>query len=164
MKKNLILFFGVLVLMTSCTVTSMPAFYDKYNKQGTLVSVPAIAVKALGKLSNNQEFTDYLKSSKIFVMTDVSDGKMNRVMRDLKSSVQGDQYQRPIHLKKGSKTVEVALQENQDRVKGLVMGVSGFKTVLVIQSKVDVPKETINNALNKINDDFIDDLMELLVN
>ncbi|MDK7676163.1 MULTISPECIES: DUF4252 domain-containing protein [Weeksella] len=164
MRKNLILFFGIFVLMSSCTVTSMPAFYDKYSKQGTLVSVPAIAVKALGKLSNNQEFTNYLKSSKIFVMTEVSDRKMNRVMRDLKSSVQGERYQQPIHLKKGSKTIEVALQENQNRVKGMILGISGFNTVLVIQSKVDIPKETIHNALNEINDDFIDDLMDLLVN
>lgn len=151
------------LLLSACsTVNSMDGFYDKYKKQGTLVAIPNFALKAIGKFGGNVEFTEYLKSSKVFVMTNVTDGKMNRVMNDLKAGTRGDHYSLPVKLKKGSKTLNVAMLEDKDRVKSLVMGVSGFKSVLVLQSKMDVSKEILENALENVSDDFVEDLIDIL--
>lgn len=163
MKKLITLSILTSLLLTACSsINSMDGFYDKYNKQGTVVAIPNIALKALGKLGGNAEFTEYLKSSKVFVMTNVTDGKMNRVMNDLKAGARGDKYSLPVKMKKGSKNLNVAMLEDKDRVKSLVLGISGFKSVLVLQSKVDVSKETLEKALDNVSEDFIDDVADIL--
>ncbi|GEM_PF-327454 len=162
MKKLFIVALIPIFFYSCSTVNSMDAFYNKYEKQSTVIAVPKIALTTLSKLSGNADFVTYLKSAKFMILTNSSNSKTNRVIKDLKSSVRGDHYSLPVKLTKGNKNLNVAMLEDKDRVKSVVLGVSGFNNVLVVQSKVDVSKETLNEAINKIDEDFIDDIIDLL--
>lgn len=163
MKKYLGLV-GVAALLTvqSCGTTSnMQQFYKKYDNQSTLIPLPSFALKMAGK-AGGTEFFNYLKSAKVFVVTDAGEGKQKRIMRDLQSSIRGENYEDMVKVKAKNNRLNVAIKENNGRVNKMIFGINGLSNVLVIDSRLDISREDFDKALDKISTDDLEDLGSIL--
>jgi hypothetical protein len=163
MKKIIGLsFIVVLLTLQSCGTTSnMQEFYSKYDNQSTVIPLPSFALKLAGKAGGTELF-NYLKSAKVFVVTDAGDGKQKRIMNDLQSSMRGENYENLVKLKAKNNRLNVSLQEDGDRVKKMIFGINGLRNVLVIDSKLDIPRADLDKVLDKVSADDIADLADIL--
>lgn len=163
MKKIIGLsFLTIMLALQSCGTTSnMQEFYAKYDNQATVVPLPSFALKLAGKVSGTELF-GYLKSAKVFVISDAGEAKQKRVMRDLQSSVRGESFENMVKLKSKSNNLNVSIKENGGRVNKMIFGVNGLRNVLVIDSKLDIPRAELDKALDKINAEDIQDLADIL--
>ena len=163
MKKLIGLsFVTILLTLQSCgTTANMQQFYSKYDHPSTVIPLPAFALKLAGKTSGTELF-NYLKSAKVFIINDAGQGKQKRVMRDLQSSMKGENYENMVKLKAKNSNLNVAIKENNGRVNKLVFGVNGLNNVLVIDSKLDVSRADLDKALDNINAEDIQDLVDIL--
>ena len=83
-------------------------------------------------------------------------------MRDLQSSVRGESFENMVKLKSKSNNLNVSIKENGGRVNKMIFGVNGLRNVLVIDSKLDIPRAELDKALDKINAEDIQDLADIL--
>lgn len=163
MKKIIGLSFVVmlLVLQACGTTKNMQEFYTKYDKQATVIPLPSFALKLAGKAGGTDLF-NYIKSAKVFVISDAGEGKQKRVIKDLQSSFRGENFENLIKLKSKNNNLNIALKEQNGRVNKMIFGINGLSNVLVIDSKLDISRTELDKALENINTDDIENLAEIL--
>lgn len=162
MKKIIPVLGIALFSLASCaSVNSMSDFYDKYDKQATIIPLPKFAVN-LAKKSTDAKFLEYIKSAKVFVISDAGKGKQNRVMRDLQSSTKGDKYEQVVKMKLKDSKVNASFLENNGKVSNLILGVNGMRNVLVIDSKVDLTRAQLDEALENIDLSDLEGITDIL--
>lgn len=163
MKKIISLsFIAVLLTLQSCGTTSnMQEFYTKYDNQSTVIPLPSFALKLAGKAGGADLF-NYLKSAKVFVVSDAGQGKQKRIMNDLQSSMRGEKYENLVKFKAKDSRLNISLQEDGDRVKKMIFGINGLRNVLVIDSKLDIPRTDLDKILDKVSAEDIADLADIL--
>ena len=83
-------------------------------------------------------------------------------MNDLQSSVRGEKYENLVKLKAKNSRLNVSLQEDGGRVKKMIFGINGLRNVLVIDSKLDIPRADLDKVLDKVSADDIADLADIL--
>lgn len=163
MKKLIGLsFVAILLILQACgTTKNMQEFYAKYDKQATVIPLPSFALKLAGKSSGSDLF-NYIKSAKVFVISDAGEGKQKRVIRDLQSSFRGENLENLIKVKSKNNNLNIALKEQNGRVNKMIFGINGLQNVLVIDSKLDIARTDLDKALENINPDDIEGLAEIL--
>ena len=152
----IITFFAI----TSCSPTkSMSDFYSKYDKQATVIPLPKFAVN-LAKKKTDAKILEYVKSAKVFVITDASKGKQNRVMKDLASATKGDKYEQMVKMKLKNNNINASYFLENGTINELILGVNGLSNVLVIDSKVNLTEKQLEEALNDINISDLEDILK----
>lgn len=160
-----IVFVSILAIgtLTGCSsVQSMDDFYKKYNDKATIVPVPNFALKWASKATGGSKIFEHLKSSKVFVMTNVGDIKQKKVMRDLQSSTKGDRFDKIVHWNNKNKNVQVYYLENRGYVERLVFGINGMESVLVVDARLSITQDLLENLLENINLEDIQFIRDLL--
>lgn len=163
MKKIIGLsFIAILFVLQACgTTKNMQEFYSKYDNQATVIPLPSFALKLAGKAGGTDLF-NYIKSAKVFIISDAGEGKQKRVIRDLQSSFRGENLENLVKIKSKNNNLNIALNEENGRVNKMIFGINGLKNVLVIDSKLDITRAELDKALENINTDDIENLSEIL--
>lgn len=160
MKKLIpVLLIGIFTLASCSTTNSMKAFYDRYYNQATIIPLPKFAVN-LAKKTTDAKILEYIKSAKVFVISDAGQGKQTRVMRDLASATRGDNYEQVVKMKVKNNNVNAAYLENNGKVNQLILGVNGLRNILVIDSKVDLTKAQLEEALENVDLSDLEDILK----
>lgn len=149
------------VLQACGTTKNMQEFYSKYDNQATVIPLPSFALKLAGKAGGTDLF-NYIKSAKVFIISDAGEGKQKRVIRDLQSSFRGENLENLVKIKSKNNNLNIALNEQNGRVNKMIFGINGLKNVLVIDSKLDITRAELDKALENINTDDIENLSEIL--
>ncbi len=139
----------------------MQGFYNKYEDQATVIPLPGFALNMAAN-NSNMEFLKYLKSAKIFIVNDVNENKQQRVIKDLQSSIKGDRFENLAKLKSGNKNLNISILESGNQVKSMIIGLNGFRNVMVIDSKLNVSRTDLEKALEKLSDNDINQIGEIL--
>lgn len=148
--------------ITACSPTkNLDEFYAKYDKRATVIPLPAFAVN-LAKKKTDAKILEYVKSAKVFVISNAGKGKQNRVMKDLASATKGENYDQMVKLKVKRNNLNASYFENDGKINKLILGVNGLKNVLVIDSKVDLTKEQLEHALEDIDLSDLEELTDIL--
>jgi len=162
MKKILPVLGIALFSLASCaSVTSMNDFYDKYDKQATVIPLPKFAVN-LAKKTTDAKILEYIKSAKVFVISDAGKGKQNRVMRDLQTSTKGDNFEQMVKVKLKNSNVNASFLEKDGKVSNLILGLNGLQNVLVIDSKVDLTRAQLDEAMENIDLSDLEGITDIL--
>ncbi|MBQ0147444.1 MAG: DUF4252 domain-containing protein [Flavobacteriaceae bacterium] len=162
MKKIIPILGLALFTLASCaSVNSMSEFYDKYDKQATVIPLPKFAVN-LAKRTTDAKIFEYIKSAKVFVITDAGKGKQNSVMKNLASATKGDKYEQAVKVKIKNSNVNASFLESNGKVNNLILGVNGLKNVLVIDSKVDLTRAQLDEALENIDLSDLEGITDIL--
>ena len=160
MKKIIpLLIIGIFTLASCSTTNSMKSFYDRYDNQATIIPLPKFALN-LAKKTTDAKILEYIKSAKVFVITDAGQGKQNRVMRDLASATRGDKYEQVVKMKVKNNNVNAAYLENNGKVNQLILGVNGLRNVIVLDSKVDLTKAQLKEALENVDLSELEDILK----
>lgn len=164
--KNVIPKLLVVVLFSffySCSsVHSMNDFYNKYENKATIVPIPNFALKWANMATGGSSIYNYLKSAKVFVLKDASKNTQQKVFKDLSSSTKGDNFTKLVHLNKSKNNLDVYVLEGETNIERLVFGVNGFDNVLIIDSKLNIKKDLLENLLESINTEDIEFIKEIL--
>lgn len=153
---------AMLFVLQACgTTKNMQEFYSKYDNQATVIPLPSFALKLAGKAGGTDLF-NYIKSAKVFIISDAGEGKQKRVIRDLQSSFRGENLENLVKIKSKNNNLNIALNEQNGRVNKMIFGINGLKNVLVIDSKLDITRAELDKALENINTDDIENLSEIL--
>lgn len=148
------------IAFTSCSPTkSMSDFYSKYDKQSTVIPLPKFAVN-LAKKQTDAKIFEYIQSAKVFIITDAGKGKQNRVMRNLSSATKGDNYEQMVKMKHKNNNINASYLKDNEKINQLILGVNGLRNVLVIDSKVNLTEEQLEEALNDINISDLEDILK----
>ncbi|RLZ10443.1 DUF4252 domain-containing protein [Faecalibacter macacae] len=162
MIMNKIIPFLALVLFTisSCsTPKNMSEFYDKYDKQSTVIPLPKFAIN-LAKKNTDLKILEYINSAKVFIITDAGKAKQNRVIKNLIAATKGENYEQMIKLKVKKNNVNAAYLEDKGQINQLILGVNGLRNVLVIDSKVNLTKEQLEEALDNVDLSELEDILK----
>ncbi len=163
MKKILPIILASGLLFTACSTTkNMNEFYNKYDKEATVIPLPKIAINLAKKNISNVKLLDYINSAKLFIITDAGTAKQNRVIKDLQSATKGENFDQLTKLKYDKNNLNVSYAENNGNINQLVLGVNGLRNVLVIDSKVNLTKQELENALNNIDISDLEGLADIL--
>lgn len=163
MKKTAFLSVLLIVLLQSCmTVRNMDDFYAKYENEATLIPIPKFALQWASKESENNEFLKHLNSAKVFLLKGTSATKQERVLRDFESSLRGEHYESLLKLNHSQQRVQVSVLENNGMVQKMLLGISGLQNILIIESKMNVHKDELERALEKMSDQDVEQLRNLL--
>ncbi len=160
----LFLTIGFLFLQSCSSVHTMSDFYSKYENEATIIPIPKFALQFAAKQTNSNEFIKYLNSAKVFVLKKSSPNKQSRVLKDLKSSIRGEHYQDLISLKNNQNSLQISILENDGKVQRMILGISGFQNVMVIESKMNVLRTDLEKALENISDDDVEAIKDLIDN
>ena len=156
--------FSILVILilsiTSCSSTkSMNDFYAKYDKQATVIPLPKFAVN-LAKKNSNAKILEYIKSAKVFIISDAGQSKQNRVMKDLSSATKGDNYEQMVKMNVRNSKINAAYLQENGNVNQLILGVNGLRNILVIDSKVQLSEAELEEALSNIDISDLEDILK----
>lgn len=160
MKKIAPILGIVLSTITSCSTTnSMSDFYSKYDGKATVIPLPKIAIN-LAKKSSDAKILEYINSAKVFIISDAGQSKQNRVMKDLASATKGDKYEQMVKMKIKNNNINASYFEQNGKINELILGVNGLKNVLVIDSKVNLTVQQLEEALSNIDISDLEDILK----
>ncbi|WP_322971288.1 DUF4252 domain-containing protein [Faecalibacter sp. LW9] len=162
MKKiiPLLIIFGW--ALSACSPTkNLDEFYSKYDKRATVIPLPSFAVN-LAKKKTDAKILEYVKSAKVFVISNAGKGKQNRVIKDLLSATKGENFEQMVKLKVKRNNLSASYLENEGKINKLILGVNGLSNVLVIDSKVDLTKDELERALEDIDLSDLEELTDIL--
>lgn len=152
---------GLFALQSCASVNSMEDFYTKYENQSTVIPLPGFALNLAAK-NSNLEFLKYLKSARIFIVNDANENKQLRIIKDLQSSMKGDRFESLAKVKSGKKNLNISVLESGNKVNSMVIGLNGFRNVMVIDSKLNVTKQELEKVLEKISENDLDEIAGIL--
>lgn len=162
MKKYLPLFIIIFGAIVSCSPTkNLDEFYSKYDKRATVIPLPSFAIN-LAKKKTDVKLLEYIKSAKVFVISNAGKGKQNRVIKDLVSATKGENYEQMVKLKVKRNNLNASYLENDGQINQLILGINGLRNVLVIDSKVNLTKEQLESALEDIDLSDLEELTDIL--
>jgi len=163
MKKILPLILISSLAFTACSAPkNMNEFYNRYDKQATVIPVPKLALSFAKKSMGNIKLLEYINSAKIFIINDAGQGKQNRVIKDLQSATKGENFDQLVKLNVKKNNLNVSYSENNGKINQLILGINGLNNVLVIDSKVNLTKDELENALNNIDLSDLEGLADIL--
>lgn len=159
--KRFIPILGIaLFTITSCASTnSMNDFYAKYDGKATVIPLPKIAIN-LAKKNSDAKILEYINSAKVFIISDASQSKQNRVMKDLASATKGDKYEQMVKMKVKNNNINASYFQENGKINELILGVNGLKNVLVIDSKVNLTEAQLEEALSNIDISDLEDILK----
>lgn len=163
MKKILPIILAGGLLLASCSSTkNMNEFYNKYDKEATVIPLPKIAINLAKKNAGNIKILDYINSAKLFIVRDAGTAKQNRIIKDLQSATKGENFDQLTKLKYDKNNLDVSYSENNGKINQLVLGINGLRNVLVIDSKVNLTKQELDDAMNNIDLSDLEGLADIL--
>lgn len=157
-----VVLFTITFLVGCRSVKSMDDFYSKYNEKATVIPVPNFAVRWANKATGGSPLFQHLKSSKVFILSNVGDLKQRVIMKDLNKSANGDHFNKLVQWNKNNNNIKVYYLEKNGNVDRLLLGVNGFENVLILDAKLNITQDILETLLNKINTNDIEFLKEIL--